>query len=205
MTLPPGMRLNTLKYKDVINKHATFYPFTVHYFTTRGQRRAFLRLRPNIFDPHLQSNSTFDITLWDPTIAGVSFSQHGDVREDNVPARVVWLAPAVIRRSSSTSRDPEPEFRVCLFEQKTLEPVHVADTAGRLALWSMRYDQLRELVQLGGQGDAAKAPRASSLARVFLHSSLWHDAILAWDTEAQEQFDKSMVSGKHPLCNMPFN
>ena len=61
----------------------------------------------------------------------------------------------------------------------------------------MRYDQLWELVQLAGQGDTVNAPRASLLARVFLHSSLWHEAILAWDTEAQEQFDKSIVSGKH--------
>jgi len=118
------------------------------------------------------------------------------VVEEDAPARVVWLAPAVIRRSSSTSRDPKREFRVCLFEKKTLEPVHVRDTPGRPALWSMRYDQL---LQLAGQGGAANLPRASLLARVFLHSSLWHDAVLAWDTEAQEQFDKSIIPGKHPL------
>lgn len=119
------------------------------------------------------------------------------MEEADVPGRVVWLAPAVIRRASNTSRDPKREFRVCLFEKKTLEPVHVRDTAGHPALWSMRYDQLRELVQLAGQGDTVNVPRASLLARIFLHSSLWHEAILAWDTEAQEQFDKSMVSGKY--------
>jgi len=120
------------------------------------------------------------------------------MNEDGVPARVVWLAPAVIRRSSNTFPDLKQEFLVCLFERNTLEPVHVRDRTGQPALWGMRYDQLSELVQLAEQGGAADIPRAGSLARVFLRSSLWHDAVLAWDTEAQERFDKSIISRKHP-------
>jgi hypothetical protein len=120
------------------------------------------------------------------------------MNEDDVPARVVWLAPAVIRRTSNTCPDPKQEFRVCLFERKTLEPIHVRHRTGQPALWGMRYDQLRELAQPAEQGGAAIIPRASSLARVFLRSSLWHDAVLAWDAEAQEEFDKSMISRKHP-------
>ena len=28
------------------------------------------------------------------------------------------------------------------------------------------------------------------LARVFLRSSIWHDAVLAWDVEAQDKCDE---------------
>ena len=192
------MRLRTLKYKDLINERATFYPFTIHYLTTRGQKRPYLRLRPDTFDTYLQAKATSDVVLWDPTVAGVPFVQRGDMNENDVPARIVWLAPAVIRRSANTSPDPKQEFRVCLFERKTLEPVHVRDKTGRPALWGMRHDQLSELIQLAKQGGATNTPRAASMARVFLHSSLWHDAVLAWDTEAQEQFDKITISRMQP-------
>ena len=124
--------------------------------------------------------------------------------EDGMPARLVWLAPAVIRRSSNTSCDPIEEFRVCLFERATLEPVHVRDRTGRLALWGVRYNQLRELVQQAEHSDTANIPRASSLARVFLRSSLWHDAVRAWDMESQEHFDKRMISGKRTLLVLQF-
>jgi len=200
MCLSPGTRLKTLKYKDLFNKHATFYPFTIHYVTTQGQKRAYLRLRPNIFDTYLRAKATSDIILWDPTVAGASFVQYGDVNEDDAPPRTVWLAPAVIRRSSKTSPNPEQEFRVCLFERKTLEAVHVGDRTGLSALWGMPYGRVRELAQLAEQGDATITRAA--LARVFLRSSLWHDAVLAWDTEAQEQFDKFPISRMQPphLC-----
>jgi len=194
-----GTTLRTLKYKDVINRHATFYPFTVHYSLWRDRKRAFLRLKPNIFDPYLQSNGPSDIIIWDPTITGVSFFQHGDMNKDGAPARVVWLAPAVIRRSSDSIHDPKEEFRVCLFEKTKLEPVHVMDRTGRLALWAMPYTRLRKLAQPTDQSGSANTPRASLLARMFMHSSLWHDAVLAWDAEAQEQFDRCMISGKHHL------
>jgi hypothetical protein len=164
----------------------------------RGQKRAFLRLRPNIFDPYLQSSITSDITLWDPTVTGVPLSQSGDANnEDGTQARVVWLAPAVILRSSN--HGGKEEFRVCLFEKTTLEPVHVRDVTGQPALWGMRHDQLSELAR-GGAANA-KTPRAGLLARVFLRSSLWYDAVRAWDAEAQEQIDKRVMSGKRPpIC-----
>lgn len=161
--------------------------------------RTYLRLRPHVFDSYLQPNTASDIILRDPTVAGVSFCQRADANENGGRARVVWLAPAVIRRSSSSNvHDPEQEFRVCLFEKQTLEPVHVRDRTGRPALWGLRYLRLGELAQLAEQGDTANIPRASSLARVFLRSNLWYDAVRAWDTETQEQFDRSIISGKHP-------
>lgn len=128
----------------------------------------------------------------------VSFFQRGDMSEDDV--RACGLVPAVIRRSSNTAPAPKQEFRVCLFERETLEPVRVRGTTGQPAFWGTQYEQLSELAQSAEQGGAANIQRAAS-PRVFLRSGLWHDAVLAWVTEAQEKFDKIKIFHEYaPTC-----